>query len=333
MSFKTAQPGDPAWLKDAFSHLGIAEIAGVDHNPLILQMFADVGHPDVVADETSWCAAFANWVAMRAGLPVTGKLTARSFLDWGDDATDDPQRGDFVVIKRGQEAWQGHVFLWLGEDADYVWGIGGNHGKVGAVTVSRFAKSGVLGIRRPVGQAKKKAPPRRETYAAPLVRAVQQALWDKGYKQVGMVDGDYGPDTRAAIVAFELDNGLELVGRPTHEILARILAAPPKPVSDARADATPADVRDAVPEAKATWWAQVVALWGMIVSLFSGAISFVTGNVQQVRDWVQPLVDVLGDVPAWAYIAIVAGGLFFLWVQTRAAGKQQVAAFRSGERR
>lgn len=334
MSFKTAQPGDPAWLKDAFTHLGLAEIPGVDHNPAILEMFAEVGFPEVTADETSWCAAFANWVAKRAGLPVTGKLTARSFLGWGSDATNHPARGDFVVIKRGSEGWQGHVFLWLGEDAVNVWGIGGNQGKVGAVTVSRFTKASVLSIRRPPGASVEiEAPAAPKAFAEPIVRAVQQALWDKGYKAVGMVDGIYGRDTRAAIVAFELDHHLPPVGEPTADILGMILAAASKPISETRAEATPAQVREAVPEAKATWWAQLGALWGMIVAAVSGIFSFVTGNVQAVRDQVRPLLDLLGDVPVWAYIAAVAGGLLFLWLRTRSASHQQVAAFRSGERR
>ena len=177
------------------------------------------------------------------------------------------------------------------------------------------------------------APPDAADYPETLVRAVQQALWDRGYTQVGMVDGRYGRDTRAAIVAFELDNGLEPVGKPTHDILARILAAPDKPVSEARADATPGDVREAVPEAKATWWAQIVALWGMIVSAVGGLFSFVTGNVAQAREQVAPLLDMLGDIPAWVYVGAVAGALLFLWLQTRAASQQQVAAFRSGARR
>jgi uncharacterized protein (TIGR02594 family) len=325
MSFKTAQPGDPAWLKDAFSHLGLAEIPGVDHNPLILEMFAEVGFPGVDADETSWCAAFANWLAQRAGMPTTGALTARSFLNWGSDATAAPRRGDFVVIKRGSESWQGHVFLWLGDDGDRIWGIGGNQGKIGAVTVTSFARSTLLGIRRP--------PVAAEAYHEPLVRAVQQALWDRGYKQVGMIDGDYGRDTRGAIVAFELDHDLPPVGKPTHEILARILAAAPKPVSELRAEADPADVRDAVPEMKATWQAQLLALWGMIVSLVSGAIAFIAENVSEARGLLRPVLEAFGDVPVWLYVLLLGGCLLVLWLRTRAATQGQVAAFRSGERR
>lgn len=165
------------------------------------------------------------------------------------------------------------------------------------------------------------------------VRAVQQALWDKGYKQVGMVDGKFGRDTRAAIVAFELDHDIPTIGEPTHDVLAQILAAPTKPVSETRADATPADVRDAVPEAKATWQAKVGAFWGMISAFVMAVFGWIVDNFDAARTAVQPALNLLGDVPMWAYIAIFACGLLFVWLRTRSADLHQVAAFRSGERR
>jgi len=327
MSFKTVQPGDPAWLKDAFSHLGLAEIPGVDHNQAILDMGEEVGATGPATDERSWCAIFANWVARRAGLPMTDEVTlARSFLDWGTDASADPRRGDFVVIKRGSEGWQGHVFLWLGDDGDFIWGIGGNQGKVGAVTVARFGKSALLGIRRPQGATV-------EAYPRPLVLAVQKALWERGYKQVGMLDGEYGRDTRGAIVAFELDHGLPPVGKPTAETLGRILAAPDKPISEVRSEATPADVREAAPEVKSSWFAKLGALVaGLFASLWSAVLG-VLGNVDQAKGFLTPVKDFLGDAPAWLWFALVAIVAFAVWWFARQSEQRGLDAFRSGERR
>ena len=81
------------------------------HNPKILQYFADVGHSEVKDDETAWCAAFVGAMLKRAGMPHTGKLNARSYLDWGDEvALEDAQEGDIVVFWRGTpDGWQGHV--------------------------------------------------------------------------------------------------------------------------------------------------------------------------------------------------------------------------------
>lgn len=51
------QPTELALLDAMRARVGIKEIAGKDHNPLIVSMFADVGHPQIRDDETAWCAA------------------------------------------------------------------------------------------------------------------------------------------------------------------------------------------------------------------------------------------------------------------------------------
>ncbi|QRY97245.1 hypothetical protein JT366_08505 [Sphingomonas paucimobilis] len=63
---------------------------------------------------TAWCAAFVNSVLAANGLQgtVTAKgaadLSARSFLNYGQ-STDDPNKGDIVVSRRGKNEAQGHV--------------------------------------------------------------------------------------------------------------------------------------------------------------------------------------------------------------------------------
>lgn len=338
MSFKDLQPGDPPVLRTAFSLLDLREIAGPEHNPDIVRMFAEIGHPEVKDDETSWCAMLVNWSLWKNGIAGTGKLTARSFLDLGEPVTK-PRRGDVVVIQRGNSNWQGHVFFWLASDGDYVWGIGGNQGKFGAVTVSRFPKSKILGIRRAPAAAVTDAPPvplprpDLPDYPEALVEAVQRALRDRGYPQVGQVDGQYGPDTRGAILAFEADHGLPLVGEPTGAILAAILAAPVKAPAPERSSATPAEVRDKVPEVKASWQSKVAALWGMIGTAGVTAAGFIADNIAEVKTRVQPVLDVFGDVPWWGYAALFLVGFWFIWQRTRKSELAQVAAFQSGERR
>lgn len=342
MSFKTVQPGDPAWLKDAFAHLGLAEIDGPGSNETILAMFEASGHPEVRDDATSWCAAFVNWIAEKNGMADTGELTAQSFLKWGSKATK-ARRGDVVVIKRGTKSWQGHVFFWLAEDGDYIWGIGGNQGKGGAVTVSRFPKAKLMGIRRPPAAADAPVPkPRPEfpDYPEELVLAIQTALWDKGYKQVGLRDGDYGTDTRTAIQAFETDNHLAETGVPTGEILAAILASEPRVLAPERTGASPAEVREQVPEAKASWFAKVGSFWGMIAAGVAAAFNWITetfkglfGHFGSARELVRPIVEIAGDIPPWAYALVVAGGMLWLYLQSRRAVAISDAAFKTGERR
>jgi peptidoglycan hydrolase-like protein with peptidoglycan-binding domain len=57
---------------------------------------------------------------------------------------------------------------------------------------------------------------------ADLTRAVQRELQVRGY-ETGGVDGVAGLMTRAAVMGFEYDHGLALSGRPSQELLKRIL--------------------------------------------------------------------------------------------------------------
>ena len=61
---------------------------------------------------TEWCAAFVNAVLEKSNIAGSNSLTARSFLEWGEK-TNQPQRGDIVVFKRGNNNWQGHVGFYL----------------------------------------------------------------------------------------------------------------------------------------------------------------------------------------------------------------------------
>ena len=72
----------------------------------------------------------------------------------------------------------------------------------------------------------------RVSMAAPLsgTRAVQQRLVDLGYKP-GKVDGMMGKRTRAAIRAFERDQGMPETGRPSPAVLAALSKAKAKKVA------------------------------------------------------------------------------------------------------
>jgi peptidoglycan hydrolase-like protein with peptidoglycan-binding domain len=58
---------------------------------------------------------------------------------------------------------------------------------------------------------------------AETTRAIQTALQAKGY-ETGGTDGIAGPVTQAAILAYEVDNGLPLTAEPSDAVLARIKA-------------------------------------------------------------------------------------------------------------
>lgn len=129
----------------AKSRIGITEWAGSKHNPEILKMFADSGNSWVKDDETAWCAAFVASVLLEAGVEHTGKLNARSYMDWGV-ATSTPKPGDVVVFWRGSEdGWQGHVAFYHGKNEAGIWVIGGNQGN--KVSLVPYSEARLLGYR------------------------------------------------------------------------------------------------------------------------------------------------------------------------------------------
>ena len=64
----------------ASEFIGLTEIPGEQHNPQILTFFQDIGHSWVQDDETAWCSAFVNWVALKCGCERSYKLDARRYM-------------------------------------------------------------------------------------------------------------------------------------------------------------------------------------------------------------------------------------------------------------
>lgn len=122
------------------------------HNPKVVQYFHDVGHEWVQDDETAWCAAFVGAMLKRAGMPHTGKLNARSYLQWGEPVDPaDAQEGDILVFSRGDpNGWQGHVAFNAGRIENGDWRcLGGNQSN--QVNVKTYSNSRLLGVRRAPG--------------------------------------------------------------------------------------------------------------------------------------------------------------------------------------
>jgi len=131
--------------KVASEYLGLKEYPGAKHNKKIVQMFADSGHSWVQDDETPWCAAFVGSVLNQIGVQGSGKLNARSYLDWGEE-TDEPEKGDIVVYWRGsKDSWKGHVGFFAGWDGDNILTLGGNQGN--RVSIKPYHKNRLLGFR------------------------------------------------------------------------------------------------------------------------------------------------------------------------------------------
>lgn len=137
-------------------YVGIKEISGVLHHPLVSWWLSLCGFSLDTPDEVPWCSAFINGIAWELRLTRSKSAAARSWLGVGTPTRlEDAQIGwDIVVLTRGKApqpgpdvlAAPGHVGFFAGIDGDHVLVLGGNQGN--AVSIGRFPVASILGIRR-----------------------------------------------------------------------------------------------------------------------------------------------------------------------------------------
>lgn len=177
-----------------------------------------------------------------------------------------------------------------------------------------------------------------ENKAKETVAFVQARLWELGYTEVGSrdpktgaFDGQLGKMTKTAILAFRNENDLPLSDTIDDSLLIALGQAKPRQLP--RNDAAPAEVRKAAPEVKTNWLAKigaaVVAIPAAVGAFFDGIL----GNIGAARDYIEPLKDMVGDVPGWVWlvgVAAVAGGLYLV---ARHGEQKGIEAYAAGERR
>ncbi|WP_428031476.1 glycoside hydrolase family protein [Ancylobacter sp.] len=167
------------------------------------------------------------------------------------------------------------------------------------------------------------------------IRALQQQLHDALYTEVGFVDGKMGTRTRAALFAFQADNGLPASGDMDAETRFYILAhgVPRRKIAAERQEATVESLTEAgrLPPAaqaalKGGWWAKVQAVLGTIAMAIYGAW-------QSSGDALSALSPIKEDLLAagpWLFFAAVIGISLVLWLRSRNAVDQTVRAVRLG---
>jgi uncharacterized protein (TIGR02594 family) len=272
----------------AQGYIGLTEGPGPADNPKIIEMYASVGHDWVEHDSVAWCAAFVGHCLEKAGIRSTRKLTARSYLDWGvpiDVAN--AQQGDVGVIPRGNSTWQGHVFFIDRIEGAWVWGLGGNQDD--AVNVKRYPVAKLVGVRR-VGNVA----PRVEM----SVQDVQRRLKSLGYHEVGQIDGQIGPRTRAAILAFRQDNDLALAPIIDVALTEALKAASPREVAPERASGVPTESR-IIMAANAQIGLGVIGAAGSLGSQLAPALV----EAEQVRDVAGRMLALIG-LEGWLSAAL-----------------------------
>lgn len=135
------------WIEMARKHIGVTEVKGATHNPVIVQFWKDIRRGGIQDDETPWCAAFVGAMLERCGIQSSRFESAKSYLSWGEQL-DRPVYGCVVVFSRDGG---GHVGFVVGKDkAGNLLVLGGNQGD--AVNVKAFPLSRVTGYRWPTGE-------------------------------------------------------------------------------------------------------------------------------------------------------------------------------------
>lgn len=135
------------WIDEASKHLGLAEIPGKQHNPIITSWLIRLGawwHDD----ETPWCGVFVAHCLRATGFDLPRHwYRARAWADWGT-ALVAPAYGCVAVFERHGG---GHVGFVVGVDYfNRLIVLGGNQGN--EVSLAAFERNRVLAYRWPPGQ-------------------------------------------------------------------------------------------------------------------------------------------------------------------------------------
>lgn len=136
----------PKILVESVKLIGIKEIEGNEHSPVILGWAKELGlENEYRNDEIAWCGLAMAIIVKRAGYEVVSNpLWA---LNWGKfgRSVQSAMLGDILTFKR---TGGGHVGVYVGEDKNYFHILGGNQSDMHCVT--RVAKTRLIRVRRPV---------------------------------------------------------------------------------------------------------------------------------------------------------------------------------------
>lgn len=215
-------------IQTAAAEIGTREINGPQSNKKILQYAKETGFKNYTSDELAWCSLFINWVAYKAGLERSKKLTARSWLNFGIPV-DRPEPGDVVVFWReSRDSWKGHVGLFTGfsPDGSRIYCLGGNQGD--QVSITAYPASKLLGFRRlrSLGNVKLSSKNIKRGDSGKAVVELQEALKRLGFN-CGTSDGKFGPKTEQCLRDFQATNrALTINGildKATREFMEEVL--------------------------------------------------------------------------------------------------------------
>lgn len=177
--------------------------------------------------------------------------------------------------------------------------------------------------------------PKNHEMSVADIRELQQLLKDKGYVEVGKIDGSVGKDTVAAITSFQVVEGLAVDGKATVLLLKLVRDAKMRPVSEARANATAKDVSEnaAAPVAATVKDSKLMSRIGTGTLAISGLGMILDGDIGGLDkaitavNKVQAISAALGEMLPWA-IGLGGGGAALYFGSKILSG--QIDGFRKG---
>lgn len=136
------------WITGALLELGVSERT---HAERIERTYHGATRAGRAPASVPWCSSFLCHVFGAVGLEHPRSKRARSWLTWGEPAG--LELGAVVVYRRGANPLHGHVHVLLYADGAWIWGVGGNQSN--AVSVARYPREDVIGLRWPLGVARR----------------------------------------------------------------------------------------------------------------------------------------------------------------------------------
>jgi hypothetical protein len=151
----------------------------------------------------------------------------------------------------------------------------------------------------------------------PEIEKVQTLLDEKGYPEVGAVDGRYGDRTASVIMSFRRNNGLPLSDKLDSEFLAALAMAEKRDISESRKAATIADLRsEGAKDIKQT---DQTKLGGYATALLGGGLGAskaledaqsTSSAARSIWENIEPFQTFVMDN---IWLLAVGAGLFFVW--------------------
>jgi len=188
----------------ATAELGVKEISGEGHNPVIVKYAQESGFTNITDDEVPWCSIFVNWCCMKAGLQRTHKANARSWLYIGKPI-EKPNPGDIVILWReNPNSWKGHVGIVIGfsKDSNLVFVLGGNQRN--SVSIQAYETNHVLGYRKLSSEGNLEIPKPILKIGSQNeeVMKLQKILHELDF-DCGSIDGVFGPRTERMLKGLQ----------------------------------------------------------------------------------------------------------------------------------